>query len=379
MTETGKSPLNIAVIGCGRIAGHHCRSIAAAEGAQIVALCDLESKKAQVFAEEHQVGWYANYRDMFVAHPEIDIVVIATPSGMHCEHAIDVIEGYGKHVVVEKPTFMHPTQADAAFDAAERAGVKLFPVFQNRYNKAVDRVRHALSAGELGEIRVMAVRLRWCRPQRYYDLAPWRGTFSHDGGALTNQGIHHVDLLRHLGGDVQQVNATMRTLGAEIEAEDTVVATFTFESGAVGSLEVTTSARPDDFEASVSIVGSKGLAQLGGIAVNELQIFTPDPDACAENSVDFVGIEGHGAVYGYGHYDMYRDVVACLKDQVPYPVSRQDSIATLRLLHGFYRSDEVGGWVTVGPGGESERLGRANEAISDLYRTPTVAASEACS
>lgn len=376
MTNTTGSSLNIAVIGCGRIAGHHCRSIAAADGAQIVALCDLVPEKAQAFAEEHQVDWYVNYHQMFAAHPEIDIVVIATPSGMHCEHAMDVIEGYGKHIIVEKPTFMHPTQADAAFEAAQRAGVRLFPVFQNRYNKAVARVRRALEGGELGEIRVMAVRLRWCRPQRYYDLAPWRGTFSHDGGALTNQGIHHVDLLRYLGGEVLQVNATMRTLGADIEAEDTVVATFTFESGAVGSLEVTTSARPDDFEASVSIVGSKGLAQLGGIAVNELQVFTPDPEACVENSVDFVGIEGHGAVYGYGHYDMYRDVVACLRGEAPYPVSREDSTATLRLLHGFYRSDEAGDWVTVDDCEGSTRLGRLNETVSDLYRTPALSETE---
>ena len=375
MTQSDSSSLNMAVIGCGRIAGHHCRSIAAAEGARIVALCDLVPEKAKAFAEEHQIQWYENYHDMFAAHPEIDVVAIATPSGMHCEHAIEVMERYGKHVIVEKPTFMRPSQADEAFAAADRVGVKLFPVFQNRYNKAVDRVRRALVDGELGEVRVMAVRLRWCRPQRYYDLAPWRGTFSHDGGALTNQGIHHIDLLRHLGGEVRRVNATMRTLGAEIEAEDTVVATLTYDSGAVGSLEVTTSARPDDFEASVSIVGSKGLAQLGGIAVNELQIFTPDPAACVENSVDFVGIEGHGAVYGYGHYDMYRDVVACLRDGVPYPVSQDDSTATLRLLHAFYRSDEAEGWVDLADTDESARLGRENPDISELYRTPDPAES----
>ena len=117
-------------------------------------------------------------------------------------------------------------------------------------------------------------------------MAPWRGTLSHDGGALTNQGIHHVDLLRYLGGEVHQVNATMRTLGADIEVEDTIVSSFSYENNAVGSLEVTTSARPDDFEASISIVGSEGLAQIGGIAVNELQIFTPRPEDCEEYSED---------------------------------------------------------------------------------------------
>ena len=373
MTNSTHEPLNVAVIGCGRIAGHHCRSIAAAEGARMVAACDLVADKAKAYAEQFGIRAYTSYHEMFAAEDEIDIVAIATPSGMHFEHATEIMERYGKHVIVEKPTFMRPEQAEAAFATADRLGLRLFPVFQNRYNKAVDRVRRALADGELGEIRVMAIRLRWCRPQRYYDLAPWRGTFSHDGGALTNQGIHHVDLLRHLGGEVERVNATMRTLGADIEAEDTVVATVAYPSGAVGSIEVTTAARPDDFEASVSIVGAKGLAQLGGIAVNELQVFTPDPDACAANSVDFVGIKGHGAVYGYGHYDMYRDIVANFRDGVPYPVSPEDATATLRLLHAFYRSDEEGGWVTVNGGAQSVRLGRPNEAISALYRTPAPA------
>jgi len=289
---------------------------------------------------------------------------------MHAEHAMDVMERYRKNVIVEKPTFMRPEQLHAAYAMADRLGVGLFPVFQNRHNKAVRRVRRALNEGELGDIRIMNVRVRWCRPQRYYDLAPWRGTLSHDGGALTNQSIHHVDLLRYLGGEVGRVNATMRTLGADIEVEDTVVATFTYDGGAVGGLEATTAARPDDFEASLSIVGSKGLAQIGGIGVNELQIFTPDPATCAEHSEDFQGIDGRGAVYGYGHRQMYLDILAFFRDGTPYPVSREDCLATIRLLHAFYRSDESGGWVDTDSTDQSVRLGRPNDEISNLYRTP---------
>jgi predicted dehydrogenase len=201
-------------------------------------------------------------------------------------------------------------------------------------------------------------------------MAPWRGTYSHDGGALTNQSIHHIDLIRYLGGEVTRVSAVMRTLGSEIEVEDTVAATLTFAGDAVGIVEATTAARPDDFEASLSIVGSKGLAQIGGIAVNELQVFTPDPAACAANSEDFQGIKGHGAVYGYGHTQMYEDIVAFFRDGRSYPVTRDDCLGTLQLLHAFYRSDEAGGWVEVAGDDESTRLGRADESISDLYRTP---------
>ncbi|MBI5162510.1 MAG: Gfo/Idh/MocA family oxidoreductase [Magnetospirillum sp.] len=363
--------LQVALVGCGRIAGHHARSIAAAKGVALAAVCDLDAAKADSYAREFGVPAFTDYRRMLEAHPEIELVAVITPSGMHHEHAKEMMERFGKHVILEKPTVMRPEQLVDLWASADRLGLTLFPVFQNRYNKAVARVRQALAAGELGAIRIMSVRVRWCRPQRYYDLAPWRGTFSHDGGCLTNQGIHHVDLLRHLGGEVATVSATMRTLGATIEVEDTVVATLTYGSGAVGVLEVTTAARPDDFEASISIVGERGLAQIGGIAVNELQIFTPDPAACAANSEDFKGIQGHGAVYGYGHAEMYQDIAAAFHDGRPYPVSRDDALATLKLLHAFYRSDEVGGAaVSVAAPEQSARLGRVNEAISTLYRTP---------
>jgi UDP-N-acetyl-2-amino-2-deoxyglucuronate dehydrogenase len=367
MTE----PIRIALIGCGRIAGHHARAIALVEGAELVAVCDLDETKARAYAVLHKTAWFTNYHEMLRRHPEIDTVAVITPSGMHFEHGLEILEGYAKNLIVEKPTFLKPSHLDSARSTASRLGVSLYPVFQNRYNSAVQRVRQALDTGELGEIRVMSVRTRWCRPQRYYDLAQWRGTFSHDGGALTNQGIHHIDLLRYLGGDVERVNATMRTLGADIEAEDTVVATFTYKGGAVGNLEVTTAARPDDFEASLSIVGSKGLVQLGGIAVNELQVFTPDLAACAAFSEDF-GF----SVYGNGHEKMYRDVASAARGIKPYPVSLDDCRATLALLHAFYRSDETGNWVDVDTMEESNRLGRPNEAVSDLYRVqkPAVAA-----
>ncbi|MGE5503028.1 MAG: Gfo/Idh/MocA family protein [Actinomycetota bacterium] len=357
--------IKVALIGCGRVAGHHLRSIAKVEGGEIVAVCDLVPEKAKAYADQYGVRWFTNYHDMLSTMPEIDVVAVITPSGMHFEHGMDVLTRYGKHLIMEKPTFMRPEQLHATYAEAERRGVQIFPVFQNRHNKAVQRVKQALENGELGDIRIMNVRVRWCRPQRYYNLAPWRGTFSHDGGALSNQGIHHVDLLRFLGGEVDKVSATMRTLGADIEVEDTVVATLTYPTGAVGSLEVTTAARPDDFEASLSIVGSNGLAQLGGWAVNELQVFTPDPAACEQAS------EKIPDAYGFGHIFVYEGIVAALQGKRPFQVSKDDCLASLKLWHSFYRSDEAGGtWVQVDSDEQSTRLGRPNDEVANLYRTP---------
>jgi len=359
------SEVHIAVIGCGRVSGHHCRSIRHVDGVILAAVCDLVPEKAAAYGQEFDVPHFTNYHEMFRRVPAINTVAVITPSGMHFEHASEIMRLYQKNIVMEKPTFMRPSQLVEAYEIAASLGVQVFPVFQNRYNRAVQRVRLALNDGELGDIRIVSVRVRWCRPQRYYDLSAWRGTFAQDGGALTNQGIHHVDLLRYLGGEVSEVNATMRTLGANIEVEDTIAASLRYASGAVGLLEVTTAARPDDFEASISFVCSKGLAQIGGIAVNELQVFTPEPSACADWSEDF-----SGDIYGKGHSEVYRNIAACFQSGASYPVDRGDVLKTLRLLHAFYRSDEEGGWIAADAERESTRLGKPDETLAALYRTP---------
>lgn len=354
----------IALIGCGRIAGHHAKSIAEIPAVELSAVCDLVEEKANNYSKQYSVPHFSNYHKMLRELPEIDVVAIITPSGMHYEHALDVMENYGKHLIVEKPTFLKPSQVQEVFERSRKKNLGVFPVFQNRHNLAVQRVRKGLQNGELGKIRAVSVRVRWCRPQSYYNLAPWRGTFSQDGGAITNQGIHHIDLLRYFGGEVKRVCSKMVTLGAQIEVEDTCVATVEFESGAVGAIEITTAARPKDYEASLSIVCENGLAQLGGIAVNELQTYTPDPSACSLHSENFGEI-----VYGNGHKELYREIAAYFDEQKPFSVSPDDCLNTIRLLNGFYKSDELGTWVDISSKPESSRLGRPNEELANLYRT----------
>lgn len=356
--------IKVGIIGCGRISGHHCRSIAQTQGVELIAVCDMIAEKAYVYRDQFGAKAYSNYHRMLSECPEINMVVIATPSGMHHEHALDVISRYRKNIIVEKPTFMKPSQVREAYSRARQQGVHIFPVFQNRHNLAVQRVMRGLSQGELGPLRTVAVRVRWCRPQRYYDMAPWRGTFSMDGGCLTNQGVHHIDLLRQMGGEISKVSGIHKTLGAKIEVEDAAVAAILFRSGAVGALEITTAARPIDFEASLSLVCERGLAQIGGIAVNELQVYTPEPETCAKNSEDF-----SGNVYGHGHGKIYEEIVAFFREGRAFPVSYEDVLATIQLLNSFYVSDETQHWVDVSTASDSARLGRPDEALASLYRT----------
>ena len=358
-------PIKVALLGCGRVSRHHARSIRQVEGLRLAAVCDLDAAKAAAVGAEFAVPHFTNFRAMLATMPEIGLVSVLTPSGLHHEHAAEILEGFHRSVVVEKPTFLLPAQVPQAFDLAGSLGQHVFPVFQNRHNPAVRRVKKALVDGELGAVRLVAVRVRWCRRQDYYASDPWRGTYALDGGAVANQGAHHVDLLQYLGGPVTRVSAVMRTLGAELEAEDTAVASLTFASGAVGTLEITTAARPVDFEASLSLVCERGLAQIGGVAANELQVFTPDPSACAASSENV-----DGDLYGRGHVTIYRDVAAALLEGTPYPISRADALGTLQLLHALYRAAETGGPEPVGAGTVSARLGRnPDETLAARYRT----------
>ena len=183
----------ILVIGCGRISGWHCRAIKSQKNIKLSGVCDLDLEKAKKYGQQFQVPYFTNYHKMLDDLTEANTVAIITPSGMHYEHSYEILKKYKKNIIVEKPTFMKSSQVVKVYNLASKLKKKIYPVFQNRYNLAVKRLKIAIEKNELGKIYLASVRMRWCRPQRYYNLSKWRGTFSHDGGALTNQGIHHLD------------------------------------------------------------------------------------------------------------------------------------------------------------------------------------------
>jgi UDP-N-acetyl-2-amino-2-deoxyglucuronate dehydrogenase len=344
--------INFAFLGCGKIAERHIEAIQAVPNARLIAVCDADSERAKNKAALGQVAYYLSYDEMLKHHPDIHVITIMTPSGVHYEQGMDIIQHYQKHLLIEKPFVLTTKQAQELKTVADHHGVNIYPIYQHRFNKAVQRVKQAINLrAELGTLRVGTVRVRWCRPQRYYDLNAWRGTWAMDGGALTNQGIHFIDLLRYLCGEVKRVHAKLGTFGANIEVEDTGVAILEFTSGALGIIEIMTSARPDDFEASISCVCENGLAVISGIASNELQIFTPDPaqiEICSEKLA---------STYGYGHNTIIHGVVDSLLKNEPPAIQFADGLQTIQLLHAFYRSDELDGWVNVNDAGDSARLG----------------------
>src|ERR1044072_437871 len=251
--------IRFGLLGCGRIARRHADLLGGnhIDGASLTAVCDPVRARADAIASKFSIPGDYDI-DGFLARKEIDAVAVLTPSGMHPKHVIACARA-GKHVVVEKPMALRLQDADEMIRACDEAGVKLFVVKQNRFNVPVVRAREALEAGRFGRLVLGTVRVRWCRDQSYYDQDDWRGTRAYDGGVLTNQASHHVDMLEWFFGDVVSVHAGALT----------ALPTLKCRNAALEILEAPTAARPRDLEGSLSILGEKGSVEIAGFAVNQ--------------------------------------------------------------------------------------------------------------
>jgi UDP-N-acetyl-2-amino-2-deoxyglucuronate dehydrogenase len=271
---------------------------------------------------------------------DIDVVCVLTESGLHAEHVV-ALAPYAKHVLVEKPMALTLADADRMIRACDASAARLFVVKQNRFNVPVMKVRQALEAGRFGKLVMGTTRVRWCRPQSYYDQDAWRGTWALDGGVLSNQASHHIDMLEWMMGDVDTVSAMSATALVNIEAEDTAVVILRFASGALGVIEATTATRPRDLEGSLSILGEKGSVEIAGFAVNEMKTWNfveplpGDEDVMAKYSVNPPN------VYGFGHLAYYEHVVDCILNSRPHLVDGLEGRRSLELISAIYESIET--------------------------------------
>ncbi len=354
--------LRFGIVGCGRIFKKHAQTLTSylSDKAELVAVCDTKFDRAQKAGEEYGVPYYSNYNEMLSRHPEIDVVNILTESGNHAHHTIDIARNYKKHIVVEKPMALTLEDADEMIRVCDEHRVKLFVVKQNRYNVPVMKLREALDNGRFGKLVMGTVRVRWCRPQAYYDQDAWRGTWSMDGGVFTNQASHHIDLLEWMLGEPISVFAKSRTALVDIETEDTGVAIIQFRNGILGVVEATTATRPKDLEGSLTIMGEHGTVEIGGFAVNEMKIwnFNDSNDDSQEVLSEFKEMPPN--VYGYGH-NMYLDNVceSILNDKRAL-VDGLEGRKSLELINAIYESIETGREVQLRFRPEKCRLGRKN-------------------
>lgn len=334
--------IRFGLLGCGRIAKRHSELLGGNHiaGARLVAVCDSQRARADALAAKFGVPAHNHLNDM-LAREDIDVVVVLTPSGLHPKHAIASARA-GKHVVVEKPMALRLQDADDMIRACDEAGVKLFVVKQNRFNVPIVKAREALEANRFGKLVLGSVRVRWCRDQAYYDQDPWRGTWAYDGGVLTNQASHHVDMLEWFFGDVVSVHARSTTALVNIETEDTAVATLKFRNGALGIIEATTAVRPSDLEGSLSILGEKGTVEVGGFAMNQIRHWRFVDELPSDREVIEKFSVNPPNVYGFGHQAYYQHVVECVSDRGAALVDGLQGRKSLELISALYESIETG-------------------------------------
>lgn len=331
--------IRIAVVGCGRISKSHFAALASfPDDLELVGLCDVDGAVARAAGSERSVAWFTSIDEMLdEACP--DVVVLCTPSGLHAGQAIAAAKR-GVHVVTEKPMATRWADGLRMVSACDEAGTYLFVVKQNRSNSTIQLLKRAIDEERFGQIHLVQINVFWNRDQDYYDQAGWRGTWEFDGGAFMNQASHYVDLLDWLIGPVEQVQAMMST-SRKIETEDTGVVNIRWRNGALGALSVTMLTYPRNLEGSITIIGEKGTARIGGLAVNEIQEWTfsdqRDYDSRqAEASYDTT------SVYGFGHPLYYRNVVETLRGCAIPQVDGREGLRSLELLVAAHRSARDG-------------------------------------
>lgn len=349
--------LRVGLIGMGRIASKHLKTWEELKDpAQLVAVCDLDLSKAQATAKQTGVASYANYKEM-IAREKLDIVSILTWSGNHAQIAMNCA-GHVPNIIVEKPMALRLKDADDLIEACDRTQTRLFVVKQNRYNPSVVALKRAVKEGRFGRLLMGTVRVRWARTPEYYKQDPWRGTWAMDGGVFTNQASHHLDLLTWIFGPVESVFAKTETFLAPIETEDTGIAVLKFKSGALGVVEATTCARPKDLEGSVTVMGEKGTVEIAGFAVNQVRHWA-FAETLPEDATIQVTSTQPPNVYGFGHLDFMKDVIACILENKHSMIDGLEGRRSLELINAIYESVERGKEIFLGFTPKRCRLGES--------------------
>lgn len=332
--------IRFALVGCGRISANHLEALRRHhEATELVSVCDVDPVALGRAVEHTGAKGFYDLGDL-LADSAADVVVLATPSGLHPEQAIQVA-GSRRHVITEKPMATRWADGKRMVAACDAAGVRLFVVKQNRRNATLQLLKRAVEAGRFGRIYLVTVNVFWSRPQSYYESAAWRGTWEFDGGAFMNQASHYVDLLDWLIGPIESVQAYTGTLARNIEVEDTGVMAVRWRSGALGSVNVTMLTYPKNIEGSITILGELGTVRIGGVAVNEIQHWEfADPQEDDEQ-IKNASYETT-SVYGFGHPLYYDNVVRVLRGEAEPETDGREGLKSLEVLIACYLSARDG-------------------------------------
>jgi UDP-N-acetyl-2-amino-2-deoxyglucuronate dehydrogenase len=331
--------LGFAIIGSGVIGHTHAEAIRDVKGAHLVAVCDKEEEKARKLAEEFNISWCTDYRNV-VEFPDVDVVNVCTPTGFHAEPAITALKAE-KHVMVEKPMEINIERTEKMIRTADEAKRHLGVILQYRFLPSMQYLKKAINIGKLGSLTLGEASLKWYRSPDYFKVAPWRGTVEYDGGgALMNQGVHYIDLLLWLMGPVESVMAYTDTLLQPIEVEDTAVVILRFKSGALGVIQATTTAFPRLFD-RIEIAGTKGSALVENNKLRFKYFASEDGENVGLYGSKDAGLKTAQTVSlqePSGHTPQISDFVAAIKEDRSPAVDGREGQQALIVINAAYES-----------------------------------------
>ena len=347
--------IKIGIIGCGTVMNRYSDVFIneGIDGAKVVSVCDKDSSLAKKRGQELDAQPFNSVSKMF-NQSNFDLTIILSSSGMHYDHTKYALEN-GNHTLTEKPISLRLEHAEELDYLAKKNNLMAGVVFQNRYNNSIKYLDKKINEGVFGKRVLNTVRVRWCREQSYYDNS-WHGTWKNDGGVIAQQAIHHLDVLQWLGGKIKKVSATFTQRLNRLEADDTTVAIVEFHDGSLGAIEATTSARPIDYEASLSLLSENGMVEIGGIALNEVKKW----NLPGYNEKDIIKNYSQKFKDGFGlsHGPLIQDFVNTLNaGSIDAPISIYDGIQSMKLVHSIYKSAESGEWINLEDNIQSDFLG----------------------
>jgi predicted dehydrogenase len=328
-------PTYIGLIGSGNISETHARAARAIPGVKVSAVYGTNSEKVRHLSNEHGAAPYTDFR-AFLEHRPMEVVIIGSPSGLHAEHGIASAR-LGLHVLTEKPIEISTKRADALIEAAEQSKVKLGVLFQDRTKPHIRRLKNWIEQGLLGKLLFVDARMKWYRPPEYYANSGWRGTIALDGGgALINQGVHTIDLLLWLLGDVTRVQAKAATLLHKIEAEDTAAAILEFANGAMGVFHATTAAYPG-YPRRVEITGTEGTVVLEHDRIVATDLRNASAASIESAPVDENQSSSSAAVSDFrGHQTLIEDFLAAIQQNRAPLCDGHEARRSIALVESIY-------------------------------------------
>lgn len=334
--------LTLGLVGAGAAGKLHATALEKVEGANLSVVHNRSSNKGEEFASSWDIDYIENYEEI-VSMEELDIVDVCTATGTHSKFAIPAAEA-GKHLIIEKPLETSPEKCEEIIVAARKNDVEIAVIFQNRFKDSVHIIRKALETNRLGQLVLGTAKINWYRPPEYYKNN-WKGTKELDGGgALINQGIHTIDLLQWLMGEVNTITGQIKTLAHDIEGEDVGVATLEFNNGSLGTITGSTASYPG-LDEKLGIYGTKGSIELTGNRITTWEMSeeneanekiqkekNPEGKSGASNPTD---------INSENHRKQLQEIVDSLREGRIPPVSGREAKKSVRLINAIYESSRT--------------------------------------